>query len=468
MIAPVETGLKVHAGNDTTFAGRQETTLRSGLTSSPEGPHREQYAYPHEGASRARGEARRVRVRTSPYREPRGLARGSFRGRRRLLCAVHVRAAAVANRPPHHRPRRVRTPLRPLSVADRTLGHAVAVDLATRLVLPCGGPVLGNRGGVLGQRCRAPARSPGNQPAVRPTHAVRHRRPHEPRGVSAPQTAPLLAGLRHFFHDLRRHADVAGHLFHLRLVEIANREEVHTPVPPFRKVARESLTLVPRAHHDAVLGIRDEIEDCHSRPRPEIPARDGVRLECVEPLLQRGPDRSNPDNPEFNAEGLRPLARVSEIFAAFPVRHRDGQDPPRADRVRTQFRDERRVDPATQPEDDALPAAFPDRMDDERLDDESLLFLEMRSELGHGAGTCVAGINPCGTRSLYRGARVRRAPVNANEATLVWVDEYSRMAEAYDQNVAPRFEPIRHEVVHLADPKPNGRFLDVATGTGLP
>src|SRR3989454_11249772 len=29
MIAPVETGLKVHAGNDTTFAGRRETTLRA-------------------------------------------------------------------------------------------------------------------------------------------------------------------------------------------------------------------------------------------------------------------------------------------------------------------------------------------------------------------------------------------------------------------------------------------------------
>src|SRR2546421_9938045 len=106
-------------------------------------------------------------------------------------------------------------------------------------------------------------------------------------------------------------------------------------------------------------------------------------------------------------------------------------------------------------------------MDDERLDEEGLLFLEMRSELGHADGTCVAGINPCGTRSLYRGARVRRAPVNANEATLVWVDEYSRMAEAYDQNVAPRFEPIAEEVVRLAKPKPNELFLDVGTGTGL-
>src|SRR3989442_3625712 len=82
-------------------------------------------------------------------------------------------------------------------------------------------------------------------------------------------------------------------------------------------------------------------------------------------------------------------------------------------------------------------------------------------------GTCVAGINPCGTRSLYRGSRVRRTLVNANEATVVWVDEYSRMAEAYDQIVAPRFEPIAQEVVRLADPKANELFLDVGTGTGL-
>src|SRR2546427_7040807 len=91
----------------------------------------------------------------------------------------------------------------------------------------------------------------------------------------------------------------------------------------------------------------------------------------------------------------------------------------------------------------------------------------MRSELSQADGTCVAVINPCGTRSLYRGARVRRAPVNANEATLVWVDEYSRMAEAYDQNVAPRFEAIAQEVVRLVDPKANELFLDVGTGTGL-
>src|SRR5437899_8994872 len=58
------------------------------------------------------------------------------------------------------------------------------------------------------------------------------------------------------------------------------------------------------------------------------------------------------------------------------------------------------------------------------------------------------------------------ASVNANEATPVWVDEYSRMAEAYDKNVTPRFEPIAQEVVRLADPKPGELFLDVGTGTG--
>lgn len=57
--------------------------------------------------------------------------------------------------------------------------------------------------------------------------------------------------------------------------------------------------------------------------------------------------------------------------------------------------------------------------------------------------------------------------MNANEATLVWVDEYSRMAESYDRLVAPRFEPIAGEVVRLSDPKPNELFLDVGTGTGL-
>lgn len=57
--------------------------------------------------------------------------------------------------------------------------------------------------------------------------------------------------------------------------------------------------------------------------------------------------------------------------------------------------------------------------------------------------------------------------MNANEATLVWADEYSRMAEAYDARVVPRFEPIARIVLELAAPKPGELFLDVGTGTGL-
>src|SRR5437879_2725862 len=68
---------------------------------------------------------------------------------------------------------------------------------------------------------------------------------------------------------------------------------------------------------------------------------------------------------------------------------------------------------------------------------------------------------------LWATVRFVAGRMNANEATLVWVDEYSRMADAYDKNVAPRFEPIAKEVVRLAAPKPNELFLDVGTGTGL-
>jgi ubiquinone/menaquinone biosynthesis C-methylase UbiE len=57
--------------------------------------------------------------------------------------------------------------------------------------------------------------------------------------------------------------------------------------------------------------------------------------------------------------------------------------------------------------------------------------------------------------------------MNGNEATLLWVDEFSRMAESYDRNVTPRFEPIAKEVVRLSNPKANELFLDIGTGTGL-
>src|SRR5256714_6948319 len=68
---------------------------------------------------------------------------------------------------------------------------------------------------------------------------------------------------------------------------------------------------------------------------------------------------------------------------------------------------------------------------------------------------------------LWATVRFVAGRMNANEATLVWVDEYSRVADAYDKNAAPRFEPIAQEVVRLAAPRANELFLDVGTGTGL-
>lgn len=57
--------------------------------------------------------------------------------------------------------------------------------------------------------------------------------------------------------------------------------------------------------------------------------------------------------------------------------------------------------------------------------------------------------------------------MNVNEATLLYADEYSRMAETYDRVVVPRFEPIARAVVDLLAPKPGEMVLDVSTGTGL-
>jgi ubiquinone/menaquinone biosynthesis C-methylase UbiE len=57
--------------------------------------------------------------------------------------------------------------------------------------------------------------------------------------------------------------------------------------------------------------------------------------------------------------------------------------------------------------------------------------------------------------------------MNSEEVVLLFADEYSRMAEAYDAHVAPRFEPIARRVADLADPRPNESFLDLGAGTGL-
>jgi len=57
--------------------------------------------------------------------------------------------------------------------------------------------------------------------------------------------------------------------------------------------------------------------------------------------------------------------------------------------------------------------------------------------------------------------------VNPDEAVLFWVDEYSRMAEAYEANVVPRFAPFAAKLVERASLRPNASVLDVSTGTGI-
>lgn len=57
--------------------------------------------------------------------------------------------------------------------------------------------------------------------------------------------------------------------------------------------------------------------------------------------------------------------------------------------------------------------------------------------------------------------------MNEDEAVLLFVDEYTRMAEAYDANIAPRFAPFAERLVERAAPRAHGTVLDVGTGTGL-
>lgn len=92
-----------------------------------------------------------------------------------------------------------------------------------------------------------------------------------------------------------------------------------------------------------------------------------------------------------------------------------------------------------------------------------MLLSELRAE-GHGARIHGPAIKAW--RIPFRPAPVPAA-VNENEAVLLFVDEYTRMAEAYDANVAPRFEPLAARLVDRANPPAHGTVLDVSTGTGL-
>ena len=57
--------------------------------------------------------------------------------------------------------------------------------------------------------------------------------------------------------------------------------------------------------------------------------------------------------------------------------------------------------------------------------------------------------------------------MNADEAVLLIVDEYTRMAETYDARVVPRFRPFAERLLERAGLKPGMTILDVSTGTGL-
>src|SRR3989442_12812260 len=94
---------------------------------------------------------------------------------------------------------------------------------------------------------------------------------------------------------------------------------------------------------------------------------------------------------------------------ASPVGHREAEHMLRAECVRAQLRDEGRIDAAAEPEDDALPTALAERVGEERLDDEDLLLLDPRDQLGHGSATFGAVIKPCGAKPLSREVSWRRA-----------------------------------------------------------
>src|SRR3972149_6495892 len=64
--------------------------------------------------------------------------------------------------------------------------------------------------------------------------------------------------------------------------------------------------LVRRAHDEAVLPVRDVIEDDHAHPWPQVASGDAVCAARVQFLLEHGDHRRDVDHAELDAEGLRP------------------------------------------------------------------------------------------------------------------------------------------------------------------
>jgi ubiquinone/menaquinone biosynthesis C-methylase UbiE len=57
--------------------------------------------------------------------------------------------------------------------------------------------------------------------------------------------------------------------------------------------------------------------------------------------------------------------------------------------------------------------------------------------------------------------------MDPEEASRLLIREYSRMARAYDPNVAPYHAPIAQRLVELAEMKGGARVLDIGCGTGV-
>jgi len=106
-------------------------------------------------------------------------------------------------------------------------------------------------------------------------------------------------------------------------------------------------------------------------------------------------------------------------------------------------------------------------MSDERHDNADLVFMERGPKARNHGRRNPGLVLTVSRRPTVKGHRRLRPPVNENEAVLVWADEYSRMAEAYDRDVVPYFEPMARRVVDVAAPKSGELLLDLATGTGL-
>src|SRR2546428_8392214 len=100
--------------------------------------------------------------------------------------------------------------------------------------------------------------------------------------------------------------------------------------------------------------------------------------------------------------GLAMRFGVCACHAASPVGHRDAEHMLRSERLCAQVRDEGRIDAATEPEDDALPTALAEGVDEERLDDEDLFLLEPGDQLSHGSASFGSVIKPCGAKPLSR------------------------------------------------------------------